>query len=66
MKDEERRCRLCGWESESVRHLRVCVGLDGENEDEIDVLNEDGRGYEWMVKVERKRMNEGEINKEND
>ena len=66
LKDEERRCRLCGWESESVRHLKVCVGLDGENEDEIDVLNEDGRGYEWMVKVERKRMNEGEINKEND
>lgn len=53
LKEQERRCRLCGREGEDMRHLKKCECLTGERR--VDVLNGDGRGYEWMLKIEKMR-----------
>ncbi|KYN07242.1 hypothetical protein ALC62_01800 [Cyphomyrmex costatus] len=63
LKEEERKCRICGKERETLRHVKRCMNNEGGCDQRIDVLNEDGRGYEWMAKVQkirRERMEERE------
>lgn len=49
--EDERACRICGREEESWEHvLERCVdgGNVHEREEVLKVLNESGKGYEWM------------------
>ena len=56
MSEEERKCRLCGRERETVEHLRSeCDYVREKGERGVDVLNEDGRGIGWMKMIERLR-----------
>jgi len=56
LKEEERKCRLCRKEREEVEHLkRECEYVKDKRSRWIEVLNEDGRGQEWMEMIERAR-----------
>ncbi|KYM94102.1 hypothetical protein ALC62_15275, partial [Cyphomyrmex costatus] len=56
MNEEERKCRLCGRERETVEHMRrECEYVRDKGERGRDVLNEDGRGIGWMEMIERLR-----------
>ena len=58
--EEERRCRVCGGEEESWEHvLDRCSTKMGEErtigERMREILNEEGRGGEWITEIERVR-----------
>ena len=56
MKEEDRKCRLCDMEREDIEHLKKnCEYVNEKGGRNLEVLNEDGRGYEWMRKIERLR-----------
>jgi len=56
MKEEDRKCRLCDMEREDIEHLKKnCEYVKEKGGRNLEVLNEDGRGYEWMRKIERLR-----------
>ena len=56
MKEEDRKCRLCGKEREDVEHLKKnCEYVKKKGGSNLRVLNEDGRGYDWMMRIERLR-----------
>jgi len=67
LKEEDRKCRICGEETESIAHvLKECE----ETRDEMpegEFLKEDGKGWEIMKRIEevrRKKVNEGVKRKE--
>jgi hypothetical protein len=52
--DRTRVCRMCGEKKETIEHLlNECVELRERERDESreEILNEDGRGIEWMKKL---------------
>jgi hypothetical protein len=54
--DRIRVCRMCGEKKETIEHmLNECVELREREESREELLNEDGRGIEWMKKVEWRR-----------
>jgi hypothetical protein len=54
--DRTKVCRMCGEEKETIEHLlNECVKLREGEESREKILNEDGKGIEWMKKVERRR-----------
>ncbi|KAH0816561.1 hypothetical protein GEV33_006230 [Tenebrio molitor] len=54
--NEDRVCRMCGEKKETIEHmLNECVELREREESREEMLNEDGRGIEWMKKVEWRR-----------
>ncbi|KAH0807290.1 hypothetical protein GEV33_015500 [Tenebrio molitor] len=54
--DRIRVCRMCGEKKETIEHmLNECVELREREECREEMLNEDGRGIEWMKKVEWRR-----------
>lgn len=60
---EGRRCRICGWAEETWEHvMEVCMREKGVRGREriLEILDEDGRGEEWMKKLQRRRGEEGE------
>ena len=68
MNEEERKCRVCEKEREDIKHMKEeCVLLKKERWNRIEVLHEDGRGYEWMQMIEaarKKREEERERERE--
>ena len=57
-REEERRCRLCGWELESWEHVvEICMGERerGGRERIREILEEDGRGESWMKRLQERR-----------
>lgn len=64
-KEEERRCRICGGEEETWEHvLERCTreeegGERGIGEMIKEILDEGGKGEEWMKRIEERR-GEGE------
>jgi hypothetical protein len=47
---------MCGEKKETIEHLlNECVELRERDESREEMLNEDGRGFEWMKKVEWRR-----------
>jgi hypothetical protein len=47
---------MCGEKKETIEHLlNECVELRERDESREEILNEDGRGIEWMKKVEWRR-----------
>ncbi|XP_020294889.1 vicilin-like seed storage protein At2g18540 [Pseudomyrmex gracilis] len=67
MKEEDRKCRVCGKEIESIKHvLEECEGTRGEISEE-EFLKENGKGCEVMKRIEearRKKISERENMKE--
>jgi hypothetical protein len=54
--DRTRVCRMCGEKKETIEDLlNECVELREGEESREEILNEDGKGIEWMKKVERRR-----------
>jgi hypothetical protein len=54
--DRIRVCRMCGEKKETIEHLlNECVELRERDESREEMLNEDGRGIEWMKNVEWRR-----------
>ncbi|KAH0820494.1 hypothetical protein GEV33_002297 [Tenebrio molitor] len=54
--DRTRVCRMCGEKKETIEHLlNECLELREGEESREEILNEDGKGIEWMKKVERRR-----------
>jgi hypothetical protein len=53
---------MCGEKKETIEHLlNECVELRERDESREEMLNEDGRGIEWMKNVEwRRRTIRGE------
>ncbi|KAH0819191.1 hypothetical protein GEV33_003600 [Tenebrio molitor] len=48
--------RMCGEKKETIEHLlNECVELRERDESREEMLNEDGRGIEWMKNVEWRR-----------
>ncbi|XP_066590571.1 trichohyalin-like [Prorops nasuta] len=59
-REEERKCRVCGWETEGWEHVMDRCGGYGERDRGIEervkeVLEGDGRGIGWMKELERRR-----------
>ena len=57
-REEERRCRLCGWELESWEHVvEICMGERerGGRERIREILEDDGRGESWMKRLQERR-----------
>ncbi|KYN03581.1 hypothetical protein ALC62_05571 [Cyphomyrmex costatus] len=55
--EEDKRCRLCEREKEEIDHLKEkCVYVEKKVGRNFDVLNEDGRGHEWMKMIEKVRQ----------
>lgn len=60
--EEERRCKLCGWEYKSWEHVvDVCMeeGKGGEREEIIRILEDDGRGEAWLKRLQARRRRKG-------
>ncbi|KAH0821305.1 hypothetical protein GEV33_001486 [Tenebrio molitor] len=54
--DRIRVCRMCGEKNETIEHLlNECVELRERDESREEMLNEDGRGIEWMKNIEWRR-----------
>ncbi|KAH0816956.1 hypothetical protein GEV33_005835 [Tenebrio molitor] len=54
--DRIRVCRMCGEKKETIEHLlNECVELRERDESREEMLNEDGRGIEWMKNIEWRR-----------
>ena len=58
--EEERRCRVCGGKEESWEHvLDRCSTKRGEERTMgkriREILDEEGRGEEWITEIERVR-----------
>ncbi|KAJ3656992.1 hypothetical protein Zmor_016028 [Zophobas morio] len=54
MDETDRKCRICWREGETIEHmLEGCEGLRELEESRGEVLNEDGRGLEWMKEVRK-------------
>ena len=52
LKKEQRACRVCSWEEESLEYIwRCCVGSREWDGDAEDRLRDDGEGVRWMRKV---------------
>ncbi|KYM98825.1 hypothetical protein ALC62_10455 [Cyphomyrmex costatus] len=66
LKEEERKCRICGKERETLRHVKRCMNNEEGCDQRIDVLNKDGRGYEWMAKVQKIRRERMERERESE
>jgi hypothetical protein len=59
--DRIRVCRMCGQKKETIEHLlNECVELRERDESREEMLNEDGRGIEWMKNIEWRRTICGE------
>ena len=62
--EEERKCRVCGGEEETWEHvLDRCSTRRGEErgigEKTREILDEEGRGEEWIEEIERVRREGG-------
>ncbi|EZA62834.1 hypothetical protein X777_01148, partial [Ooceraea biroi] len=58
-REEDRRCRLCGWEEETWEHVvGVCKGEGGGGgtEEILGILKDDGSGEGWMKELQRRRI----------
>lgn len=56
LEENERRCRLCGDEEETMEHMmRTCTEVREIEERVEDILDEDGRGLEWMKMIMKSR-----------
>ncbi|KAJ3646808.1 hypothetical protein Zmor_024378 [Zophobas morio] len=56
MDETDRTCRICWREGETIEHmLEGCEGLRESEESKEEVLNEDGRGLDWMKEVRKIR-----------
>jgi exonuclease III len=54
--DRIRMCRMCGEKKETIEHLlNECVELRERDESREEMLNEDGRGIEWIKNIEWRR-----------
>jgi hypothetical protein len=54
--DRTRVYRMCEEKKETIEHLlNECEELRERDESREEILNEDGRGIEWMKKVEWRR-----------
>jgi hypothetical protein len=54
--DRIRVCRMCGEKKETIEHLlNECIELRERDESREEMLNEDGRGIEWMKNIEWRR-----------
>ena len=54
-------CRMCGEGRETIEHmLHDCEESKEREESVTEILNEDGRGVEWMKEVERTRVRLGQ------
>jgi len=64
LEEEERRCRMCGVETEDIAHvLKVCEKTRDEISEE-ELLREDGRGSEVMRRINEIRREKREETKE--
>ncbi|KAJ3650292.1 hypothetical protein Zmor_021989 [Zophobas morio] len=56
MHETDRRCRICWREGETIEHMpKGCEELRESEESSEEVLNEDGRGVDWMKEVRKIR-----------
>jgi hypothetical protein len=57
---EERRCRMCPEESETIEHMwSGCDEIrEREGREQREILSEDGRGIGWMKEVWKRRERE--------
>lgn len=61
--EEKRKCRICGWEEKTWEHLigRCMRGEEkGGRERILEILDENGRGEEWMKRLQKRRKEEEE------
>nr|XP_034195024.1 golgin subfamily A member 6-like protein 6 [Osmia lignaria] len=65
-KEEERKCRLCGWEEETWEHIWERCAVGGEERKEEwqervrEMLGGSGEGEDWMKQLEKYRTGTGE------
>lgn len=57
--EEKTMCRICGEKKESINHLREECRLELRTREEIaELLGEEGKGEEWMRRVDQYRRKE--------
>ena len=56
LKETERLCRMCREKAETIEHMsKECQEIREVSECREEILNDDGRGLEWMKSVMKRR-----------
>ena len=54
MEEDERKCRICWEERETLEHLlNECVGMKEDKRERRDILSEGGMEVEWMKEIKK-------------
>lgn len=54
--EEDRKCRICEKGRETIEHLqRDCEGLERTEGNIEEILNDQGTGVDWLIKINKER-----------